>query len=323
MSQTRRIALAMGVMAVACGPSIAVHDGDSGAADGAGTSGATSPDQQPPPRPPPPPGDTGADSAGESSTGEDPTPDWVDEAEELYPTFRHLFDLYLERNCSGFDNVCHSNLEHPDLRTAQDYVSIFGEPCDVNGQPTETFDPCEPVGDGAILQTGPDAGWTSEVGFVYFDSDTDGTIVTLRDPVPSDGPVAFLIQVPPEGGPDEWLFFDAVATHNRLFLSNATDNSELHERLLTEVTQGDPNRNDTFGADDPMYQLALGDVAASYLFARMVGDAPGSIMPLANQAPGDVELGALGCWIEQTLVASPEQVDAPIDYGGCEYAPTE
>ncbi len=67
-------------------------------------------------------------------------------------------------------------------------------------------------------------------------------------------------------------------------------------------------------------QLRLGDVQGSYLFNRMVEPAYGSLMPLATEPAPLPEVGALACWIEQTLVADPEAVDALIRYETCVYA---
>ena len=59
-------------------------------------------------------------SAGSSGSGE---ADWLDDARSRSPSFRSLYDGYLEATCAGFENVCHSNSELPDL-TAVSYTHL-------------------------------------------------------------------------------------------------------------------------------------------------------------------------------------------------------
>ena len=90
--------------------------------------------------------------------------------------------------------------------------------------------------------------------------------------------------------------------------------------LLTAVP-GDPNRNGTFGADDlslaPARTIVRGDRESSYLWRRLLGTVPGSRMPLANGELTNVQLIALGCWIE--TIGTDADPLAPIDYASCSF----
>jgi len=99
--------------------------------------------------------------------------------------------------------------------------------------------------------------------------------------------------------------------------------AELIDVSLRTVIGGDPNRNGTWGADNPPAThgqlVAPGSVTKSYLWGRLTATVPGSRMPLANQPLSNADYVALACWIEQTA-RGPTAVDTLIDYDQCEYA---
>jgi hypothetical protein len=88
---------------------------------------------------------------------------------------------------------------------------------------------------------------------------------------------------------------------------------------LAAIVPGDPNRNDVFGAEagEAAAIIRPGDLALSYMWRRLVGDVPGSRMPLANGPVTNAQLLALGCWIEG-LAAATLPTD-PIDYAACSF----
>jgi hypothetical protein len=104
---------------------------------------------------------------------------------------------------------------------------------------------------------------------------------------------------------------------------NNTESWPLHLSLLeAEVTPGDPNRDDVFGAssDEAMHELMPGDPWNSYLLQRLQGNVPGTPMPLANQPLTASEVIAVACWIEGSAEPGGNEVDSRIDYDNCSYA---
>lgn len=93
--------------------------------------------------------------------------------------------------------------------------------------------------------------------------------------------------------------------------------------LETEIIAGDPNRDGVFGAEHAGWSLITpGDPSSSYLLGRVLGNVPGTPMPLANQPLSSAEMIALMCWIEGLDADGADDVYAAIDYDDCDAAKT-
>lgn len=297
----------------ACGP--AVTSG-SGSGDDSGTS--TDPVTTDAAEPDPADDTTGSlastggastfDRASSSSTGD---PEWLDDARSEYPTFRDFYEKHLERSCSAFDNVCHSDHESPDLSAPEDYVAAFEGRC---RHVDPTYDGCEPVGHPVRILDGANAGWSSEIGWLEL---TDETLrVAPREPPPKGESLTIAIESDYFGR--EWIELDAAVAEGALLTAPATNLSDLQRDVLRDIVrQGDANRNGTFGADDPHALLSRGDPDRSLIFLGLRGDVDGLPLPLANSDAELAELAALGCWIERIGVPEDDDIDAPIDYDNC------
>lgn len=320
------LAIAAVVPVVACGPTLV--DMEAGSTDSSDippeaetaeppsmpdpevptASGGTAPDPLPPSTTADSTDSTDSDTAGSGSTGSSGEP------AETYPTFRALFDDYLETGCTPFKNVCHSNKEQPDLSSVEAYLAAFGSPCNaprLENDPLGVYDRCEPPGDSIIFQDGNNFGWTTDVAWVEVVDNGANVLITLRDPIPaSDGATESALAGTELGD----IHVVGLVLENSLSVpSESLTQTELVE-LSENVVGGDPNRDGQFGGDDPMYQLAVGSADDSYLYAAMAGTVPGSHLPLDL---GPEELRALGCWIEQVVRPGPRSVDTPINYSTC------
>ena len=311
----RRTWIAIGTLGAlaACGPAVTSN---SGSGDDGGTStDAVTTDT-------PEPGSTGgstgsvpstgyAETTGDASSSSSGDPEWLDDARVEYPTFRAFYDKYLERTCTPFDNVCHSSHDSPDLSEPEDYVAAFEARCH---HIDPAYDGCEPVGDPIRIVSGPDAGWSSEIGWLEL---TDETLrVSPRTPPPAGE--ALTIAVESDYFGREWIELESAVAEGTLITAPATALSDLQRGVLQDIVrQGDPNRNGTFGADDPHALLRSGDPERSLIFLGLRGEVSGLPLPLSSPAADLPDLAALGCWIEQIGIPADDDIDAPIDYDNC------
>lgn len=318
----RRVAL---VVVLACACKDDHHDGgaddhaDDHGSSGAGTSAGT--------------GGSGSDSGSDGSTGEAPE-SAVDEAKRELPTYLDLHTKVIWRTCTPTEGVCHNDKEYPDLHTPQSMLGAIAKPCNIAvDDPIDTFDGCEGKGDVFTFMYGANADWSSEVAYVTLDPDgpmgTDA-IVHLRDAIPMPmydpmGTEGFTFTRQYEDGDvvlvemyDAWYEQGASEVH----LHDFDTLPEEHQGLLTlELDVGDPNQNGVWGADEAGFSLLVpGDPTSSYLLGRLLGNVPGTPMPLANQPLSSAEMIALTCWIEGLTAEGAGDVYAPIDYDGCDAA---
>lgn len=307
------------LLGVGCGPSIASGDGDQGGTraevgDTADTGESPGMDDTG--------GEPGSD-AGQDTTGE-PTPDCDVDFSRLLPDQAALYQGVIARSCSPFDNVCHRGEEYPELGESGSLVELIGAPCNLAvDDPEEILDRCESQADRVLITA--DAGdWETEVAWHMLDEVDDVMVIALREPLPFDpGDLPSLWVAAPGEAWDEIAAPILAAPGSDLVTVqgfNAMTTAD-RDRMLALV-DGDPNRNGTFGFEQgPGYlMIAPGDPASSYLMLRILGEVPGSKMPLANQPVSEEELVALACWIEGTAAPGGDALEAAIDYQSCEYA---
>jgi hypothetical protein len=277
-------------------------------------------------------GETGSDTPANDDAAE-----YIEEAKKKFPTYLDLHTKVIQRTCTPNENVCHNNKEYPDLRTPQGVLDRLGQPCNLSelyADPEAVYNGCEPPGDQIRFTTGSNVGFTTEVGWIDLTDDGMGggtAIVHIKDAIVSamaspstyesiaiERIVAGQTQM--VGTIDLAVSYAAGA---RSMQVNYTDGWALHQSLLeAEITPGDPNRDDVYGASssEAMHELAPGDPWNSYLLQRLQGNVPGSPMPLANQPLSAAEVIAVACWIEGSAEPGGNEVDSAIDYEDCSYA---
>jgi hypothetical protein len=259
------------------------------------------------------------------SDGSTPTPPAMEEARVEYPTAFEVHTQLAAATCSPNPGVCHNSAEYPDLQTVSRLLDQVGAPCNVRHPvPEEGWDPCEGLGDFLTVgEAKAEIGWLEKLGEGEWK-------VVLREP---------MVPTPEAGvrilGPEEELIFEApehwtvaMETPESSGAPEITITLDLEPRdlavaqaVLESVRGGDPNRNGIFGASDPSVESASiiwpGDRERSYLWRRLLGDVPGSRMPLANDPLTEAQFFALGCWIETLDPEAEPDLNAPIDYGVC------
>lgn len=255
--------------------------------------------------------DTGVLDTGIASTSSGP----FDEAADQYPTFRVLYDNYLEAGCAAFQNVCHRNGELPELSSVESYLDAFNAPCNEERSELNVYDRCEPPGDRIEFPIGELQGWSSEVGWVDVAKDGESVTISIRDTAPLvDGLQLGLIVTQSPTGPIETVIQANVFGNVLTIPPGLLSDDEL--MVLTEVVVGgDPNRDGQFGHDNPMFQLTPGSAEDSYLFARVSELIDDGGHP--TRWVDGLEKRALGCWIEQVARPVPSVIDELIDYDSC------
>ncbi len=281
-------------------------------------------------------GESSGGTDGEEPDQDDDAAEYIEEARKNFPTYLDLHTKVIQRTCTPNENVCHNNKEYPDLRTPQGVLDRLGQPCNLNelyADPETVYNGCEPPGDIVRFTSGSNVGFTTEVGWIEVADDGMGggtAIIHIKDPMPAamastayesvaiDRMVAGQSQL--VGTIDLAVSYAAGA---RQIQVNTTESWAAHQSLLEgEITLGDPNRDDVYGAstDESMHELLPGDPWNSYLLQRLQGTVPGSPMPLANQPLSASEVIAVACWIEGADVPEGARVDSVIDYDNCSYA---
>ncbi len=283
------------------------------------------------------------------------------EAQQRLRTPLDLHRKVIQRTCSPSGGVCHNRKEYPDLHTPANFLSTVGAPCNVQpGELASVYDRCERPGDRFRFRNESfneiEIGYVERVKGEYVDyqeedetpdASSPGLHVHLNAPVPLET----------EDRQSRWAtgqfvrtFVDADETVRDLAYFNFQtrwwilgdgshlmaevrdyQSDEINDLLSVGVTQGDLNRNGTYGAresaDNPVSLLEPGSPEESYLIARMRGKMegeriPGTQMPLANQPLSISEMLALYCFVEGLPedLEDPPEGTAPIDYKNCSYS---
>ena len=139
-------------------------------------------------------------------------PPWVDEARELYPTFRALFDGPLAGSCAAFQGICHATgADNPKLTTPEDYLGLFGQGCNLDElqeRSTNMDDGCERSG-GWLGWHNEDTGWQgAEIGWIDIDEFAERAVIVARE-VPDDAAL-YSISTVSEGMGDYVEFLGSV-----------------------------------------------------------------------------------------------------------------
>jgi hypothetical protein len=294
----------------------------------------------------------------QTETPNDPDPYMGDdaivlEAQSKFRTGIELHQKVIWRTCTPNGGVCHNSKEFPDLRTPANFVAAFGQNCNVQyGEYQSVYDRCERPGDrfkleGGGINTGQvEIGWIESIPGPYFEgeglpfSDSPGVHIHLADPMPGDqvevySTGQFERTFINDGKVEDFTFAEYttlwyILPDRRHLIGEVRDyqTDQVQELLSVGVIEGDPNRNDVFGArqDDPVHLLDPGSPETSYLIARLRGEMvdeqiPGSRMPLANAPLTMAEMLALFCLVEGFPEGGTESdLDRAIDYGNCSYS---
>ncbi len=285
---------------------------------------------------------TGGESDGETDNNTIPTaPDdgreFVEEAKKEFPTYLDLHEKVITRTCTPDMNVCHNNMEYPDLRTPQSMLGVLGGPCNLDVEdPLNTYNACEPQGDVLRFTSGSNLGWETVVAYVDFPQDPMGVVtsavVYLAEPIP----VAMLNPMMPESievlrTTDNGMLTVGAVTDAITYAAGVSAlqvagydmlGDDVHTLMEDDLRGGDPNRDGVLGAgeEERFLELKPGDPWNSYLLQRLQGNVPGSPMPLANQPLSAAEVVAIACWIEGADKPEGDTPYAVIDYDGCAYA---
>lgn len=296
----------------------------------------------------------------ETETPDDPDPytgddEIVLEAQSKFRTGIELHQKVIWRTCTPNGGVCHNNKEFPDLRTPANFVAAFGQNCNVQyGEYQSVYDRCERPGDrfkleGGGVNTGQiEVGWIESIPGPFFEgadgelppADSPGFHVHLADPMPGDHTEVYSTgqferTFINDGKVEDFTFAEYttlwyILPDRRHLIGEVRDyqQDQVQELISVGIIEGDPNRNDLFGAREgnPVHLLDPGSPETSYLIARLRGEMmgeqiPGSRMPLAN-APFTIdEMLALFCLVEGFPEGGTEaDLDRAIDYKNCSYS---
>ena len=266
--------------------------------------------------------------AAPSPTPNPNEPQSVRDARVKFPRFLDLQVNLLSSTCSPNPGVCHNSSNYPDMRTAGSTLSFVGARCNPEiPDPLQGWDNCERKADRITVGSfGTDIAWMQRIG--------PGTWkLGLKIPTPSglagrptikdvDGNV---ILDPPQ----DWaVMVTNTAGMTEAALSVGGDDfiHDFVDSVLKSVIGGDPNRNGTWGADDPTIAAKSaavfypGDPSRSYLWGRVTNTVPGTRMPLANAPITEPGYVAIACWIEGLKGAGADTAEDPIDYDHCQFA---
>jgi hypothetical protein len=281
------------------------------------------------------------------------TDEIVLEAQSKFRTGIELHQKVIWRTCTPNGGVCHNSKEFPDLRTPANFVAAFGQNCNVQyGEYQSVYDRCERPGDrfkisgGGINSGQIEIGWLESVPGPYFQGeglppvDSPGLHIHLADPLPGDNTnvyttAQFERTFIHDGKVQDFTFAEYstrwyVMPGRRHVIGEVREyqNNQVQDLLSVGIIEGDPNRNNIFGArqQDPVHLLDPGSPETSYLIARMRGvmvgeEVPGSRMPLANAPLTIAEMLALFCLVEGFPDNGTESdLERGIDYKNCSYS---
>jgi len=254
-------------------------------------------------------------------------PESIIEAKERYPSLFALQTDHIAKTCSPNPGVCHNSNNYPEFRTVGNLIAAISAPCNVEMPDlTQGWDSCEQPGD-VLLVDGEKLtiGWTEKLQRGRWElhlRQAPITTQTIDVRIESADRMAILMS------PSDWnvtanlvageLVAEITADPENTFLLDYVDDT------LATVLGGDINQNGKAGAEDPSVEPGAmiwpGDPTRSYLWRRLLGDVPGSQMPLANMPLGNAEYAAIACWIESLEPDVMPSPTAPIDYDNCLYA---
>lgn len=294
----------------------------------------------------------------ETSTPDDPDPytgddEIVLEAQSKFRTGIELHQKVIWRTCTPNGGVCHNSKEFPDLRTPANFVAAFNQNCNVQyGEYQSVYDRCERPGDrlkfqgGGLNATQVEIGWIESVPGEYYQGedlppeDSPGLHIHLAEPLPGEQTnvyttAQFERTFINDGKVEDFAFAEYstrwyIMPGRRHVIGEVREYQldTVQELLSVGIIEGDPNRNDNFGArqGDPVHLLEPGSPETSYLIARLRGvmageEVPGSRMPLANAPFTIAEMLALFCLVEGFPHDGTESdLDRAIDYKNCSYS---
>jgi hypothetical protein len=294
----------------------------------------------------------------ETQAPDDPDPytgddEIVLEAQSQFRTGIELHQKVIWRTCTPNGGVCHNSKEFPDLRTPANFVAAFGQNCNVQyGEYQSVYDRCERPGDrfkisgGGINSGQIEIGWLESVPGEYYQGDglppedSPGLHIHLADPLPGENTnvyttAQFERTFINDGKVEDFTFAEYstrwyVMPGRRHVIGEVREyqNNQVQDLLSVGIIEGDPNRNEIYGArqHDPVHLLEPGSPETSYLIARLRGvmvgeDVPGSRMPLANAPFTIAEMLALFCLVEGFPDGGTESdLERGIDYKNCSYS---
>jgi hypothetical protein len=249
----------------------------------------------------------------------------VAEAMAQFPTVFEVQDALLTGTCSPNPGVCHQSEQYPELHTLGSLLDAIDAPCNVDHPvPVDGWDECERRPD--LVRAGE---FESDIAWLENNGPGSWTIA-VRDAMPAELEGTFQLVTADDvvmfEAPDGWTVTATRAEERALSLVIDADEAidlAVADSAIAAVIGGDLNRNGTFGADEtgsaPAAIIKPGDLDNSYLWRRLMGDVPGSRMPLANGPVTPVEFVALGCWIETVATGADTDPYAPIDYRRCSF----
>lgn len=251
------------------------------------------------------------------------------EARGRFPSFIDLHQGVIARSCSPNPGVCHNSGNVPDLSTPRNMLAIIGAPCNTEiPDPRQGWNACERAADHLVAGDLERAlAWTERLergvwrlGLRAPATFTGTSAVRFTH---ADGSAALDLSI----GPDResaWLELglragSLTATVSVESIALRADYRARYDGALAALIPGDPSRDGSYGAEADLHaaQIVPADLARSYLWRRVSGTAPGSRMPLANQALSAPEYAALACWIHGLDRPANQAPASAIDYARC------
>lgn len=254
-------------------------------------------------------------------------PQSVVDAKLRYPNLFRLQTGHIEKTCSPNPGVCHNSNNYPEFRTVGNLIAAISAPCNIEmPDVTQGWDACERPADVLIVdgERYPIA-WTKKLGggrWTLALAKTPTENLTTRFSIESAQKDTLL------SAPEDWNVVVRLKIDDPKAEITAAPNDGFLLRYIDEVLAtvlgGDFNQNGILGADERSIESARliwpGSPERSYLWRRLLGDVPGSPMPLANEPLGNAEFVAIACWIESLQADQTPSVMDPIDYENCKYA---
>ena len=247
----------------------------------AGATDASRPDAPPAPR-----RDAGAAPPGFAEL--DPV-----RARTAFPDLATLQRKVFGPGCAGEANECHYDEDFPDFSSEGNLWNLLLLQCNAGvGDRTTVEDFCEPLGDElrAVARQGGQELLRARVGSIEPRMDAEGKLTGYD--VRIDAPVAAAF----EGARFEWLRFGTAlpALGGGTSLRGVAGERKVvvgdpdHLPDPAQITQGDPNRNGTFG-DGGGRIVRPGRARDSYLVRRLFGQGARPRMPLESNGDNPTE----------------------------------
>lgn len=259
----------------------------------------------------------------------------MEEAKARFANFVDIQEQVINRSCSPTFGVCHASNNYPDLSSTGTSLGAVMAPCNTENQDvTSGFDGCERQADVLVIDG------VSRARIRYLDRIEEGVFRVVLDGsvrIPygpawietaegdirldargsTDFPYPRLMASASIGGRTAVLSVEVAGDYEEYLAFARQDYDPL---IVSEVQQGDRNRNGIMGADYryPSALLWPGALERSYLYRRLTGTVAGSKMPLANEPLSEAELLAIACWVQSASTALQlSDPWRPIDYERC------